>query len=132
MEAEDYKVSGATDWHDTSYVSRWCDEIVKHVSSYTYDVRDNIRLPHMPYLELVVTGGSSAVEPIRAKLVKGVQDALLRRGIGRGVVEGTHTIQLDLDAFSGGGYSDTQRAQLAVCLGASDPRMVKLTHYDSL
>jgi hypothetical protein len=41
-------------------------------------------------------------------------------------------IQPNLAALKQGGYSDTQMAQLAVSLGASHPRMVDLTHYDSL
>jgi hypothetical protein len=132
LEAEDYKTSGTTEWYGRPYVVRWSEEIAKHVSRYMQDVRDTIRLPHKPYLELVITGGSSAVAPVKTALVEHVKEALLRREIGMGVVEGTNVIQPSFGAVLGGGYSDTQQAQLAVCLGASDPRMVKLTHYDSL
>jgi hypothetical protein len=95
-------------------------------------VRDSMRLPHKPFLEVVVTGGSSAVTPVKKSLLDGVKDALLKREIGAGVVDGTEVIKPYLATFAQGGYSETQMAQLAVSLGASHPRMVDLTHYDSL
>jgi len=131
-EAEDYKTSGVTDWYSKPYVKKWCDDIASHVAHYIEGVHDAMRLPHKPFLELVVTGGSSAVTPVKACLVDRVKDALLTRGIGAGVVDGTTVIQPYLAALKQGGYSDTQMAQLAVSLGASHPRMVDLTHYDSL
>lgn len=131
-EAEDYKTSGVTDWYSKPYVTKWCEDIASHVAHYVSQVRDTTRLPHKPFLELVVTGGSSAVTPVKACLLDGVKNALLRREIGAGVVDGTQVIQPYLAAFAQGGYSDTQMAQLAVSLGASHPRMVDLTHYDSL
>jgi hypothetical protein len=131
-EAEDYKTSGVTEWYSRPYVKKWCDDIAAHVAHYMSGVRDTMRLPHKPFLELVVTGGSSAVAPIKPALLEGVKDSLLRRGIGAGVVEGTAVIEPYLAALSQGGYSDTQMAQLAVSLGASHPKMVDLTHYESL
>jgi hypothetical protein len=131
-EAEDYKTSGVTDWYSKPYVAKWCGDIASHVAHYMFEVRDTTRLPHKPFLELVVTGGSSAVTPVKTCLLDGVKDALVRRGIGAGVVDETKMIQPYLAAFAQGGYSDTQMAQLAVSLGASHPRMVDLTHYDSL
>lgn len=131
-EAEDYKTSGVTDWYSKPYVTKWCSDIANHVAHYMSAVQDTVRLPHKPFLEVVVTGGSSAVTPVKAGLLDGVKDALSKRGIGAGVVDGTEVIRPYLSAFAQGGYSDTQMAQLAVSLGASHPRMVDLTHYDSL
>ena len=131
-EAEDYKTSGVTDWYAHPYVTKWCTDIATHVAHYMSGVRDTMRLPHKPFLEVVVTGGSSAVTPVKKSLLDGVKDALLKREIGAGVVDGTEVIKPYLAAFAQGGYSETQMAQLAVSLGASHPRMVDLTHYDSL
>src|SRR5262249_56600515 len=121
-----------TDWYSKPYVKKWCEDIAAHVAHYMSGVRDTMRLPHKPFLELVVTGGSSAVAPIKPCLLDGVKDALMRREIGAGVVDGTTVIQHYLATFRNGGYTDTQMALLAVSLGASHPRMVDLTHYDSL
>lgn len=131
-EAEDYKTSGVTDWYSKPYVAKWCTDIATHVSHYMSGVRDSMRLPHMPFLEIVVTGGSSAVNPVKQSLLDGVRAALAKREIGAGVVDGTEIIKPYLAAFASGGYSETQMAQLAVSLGASHPRMVDLTHYDTL
>ncbi|HEV2396607.1 MAG TPA: hypothetical protein VGS27_06685 [Candidatus Sulfotelmatobacter sp.] len=131
-EAEDYKTSGVTDWYSKPYVKKWCDDVASHVAHYIAGVQDNMRLPHKPFLELVVTGGSSAVTPVKACLLDHVKEALLARGIGSGVVDGTTVTQPYVAALKQGGYSETQMAQLAVSLGASHPRMVDLTHYDRL
>jgi len=79
-----------------------------------------MRLPHKPFLELVVTGGSSAVTPVKDCLLDGVldgvKDVLLTGGIGAGIVDGTTVIQSYLAALKQGGYSETQILLSQECL----------------
>jgi hypothetical protein len=90
-------------------------------------VPDTIRLPRNPPLEIVVTGGSSAVRPVIDAILKAVVEALRRRGIG---IAGTSKILSGHDADPAvASFSTVERAQLAVGLGAAHPQLAELKHY---
>ncbi len=128
-EAEDYKTSGVTAWYTKAYVDEWCCSIAERVAEYMRTVPDMIRLPKEPHLQIVVTGGSSAVQPIKRHLIDGVKQALKERGIGTQLSGRTSLIDPPTSDLLGRGYTDVQAAQLAVSLGASHPRMTELKHY---
>jgi hypothetical protein len=127
-EAEDYKTSGVTDWYHKPFVKEWCNSITERVEHYMRNVRDEIRLPRDPGLEIVITGGSSAVKPIGEHILGGVIFALTARGISPNLIKAT-TIVGPPKQMPGGGYTDVQYAQLAVCLGASHPGLTQFKHY---
>ena len=128
-EAEDYKTSGVTDWYRKPYVDEWCQAIAGHVASYVSGIPDSTRLPRPPPLEVVITGGSSAVEPVRGYLLDGAKKALRERGVGANLSQETRPLIPVNAALLGEGYTDIQCAQLAVSLGAAHPRMTELKHY---
>jgi len=45
------------------YLHEWCGLISDSVGEYVSEIRDDVCLTKEPHLEVVVTGGSSAVEP---------------------------------------------------------------------
>jgi hypothetical protein len=129
VEAEDYKISGVTDWYAKPYVEEWCRSIAARVAEYMRRVPDNARLPRKPALELVITGGSSAVQPVKPSLIQAVVQALKDRGIQPLLSEATSPLGTSIPSLGSAGYSDIQCAQLAVCFGASHPWMADLKHY---
>lgn len=128
-EAEIYKTSGVTDWHSKPWLLEWCESISETVAEYMKSVPDEMRLPKYPPLEVVITGGSSGVEPIKPILMKRIARALVERGISEGLSNQTTAITVGPSNRQMRGYSDIEIAQLAVCLGASHPRMAQLKHY---
>ncbi len=127
-DAEDHKTSGSTDWVDKHFLTEWCQAIASHVRDYVTTVRDSTRLPQFPALEVVVTGGSSAVPKVRDEILGHVKYSLKARGIGVSVSEATQLVSPSLSRLAGG-YSEIQCAQLAVSFGASHPRFTELKHY---
>ena len=128
-EAEDYKTSGVTDWHGKQYLSEWCEAIAGHIADYISVIPDKTRLPKTPPLQVVVTGGSSAVPKVKEHILERVKDALRARGVGAGVCDASSLILPSISTLRGGGSTEIQCAQLAVCFGASHPRFAELTHY---
>lgn len=126
-EVEDYKTSGTVDWYDRAYVADWCRSIADHLASYMRDVPDDDRLPRNPPLEIVLTGGSSVVRPVREVILGGVIAALRERGIG--IAGNTRFLQVGEDLTGPAGEDEVERAQLAVSLGAAHPKLVKLRHF---
>ena len=76
-------------------------------------------LPNNPELEIVVTGGASAVKPMRDEVLKQVSRALVDRGLPIGKL--SKLIGPESFGLQGIGYDNVRIAQLAVSLGASDP-----------
>lgn len=128
-EAEDYKTSGMEEWYGRPYVRSWCAAIADHVGDYMENVPDNDRLPRNPPLEIVVTGGSSAVKPVKPAILEAVKNALRRRGIGIAATTRLLGEVNDDPAFAI--FSPIERAQLAVGLGAAHPQLAELKHYAS-
>lgn len=128
-EAEIHKTSGAEDWHTRPYVEEWSLSIARRVRDYIEGVPDEIRLPKTPPLEVVITGGSSAVPRAGIDIVTCVVRGLKARGIAAQLADNTRSMSASIKGLQGGGFSDIQLAQLAVSLGASDPRLTRLTHY---
>lgn len=125
-EAEIYKTSGAVEWHERPFVSEWCAAISDAVGDYMQRVPDQVRLPKPPELELVLTGGSSAVPPLRNRIVGRVAQALQDRGIPEQLCMQTRIASGHDNLL---GASSVERAQLAVSMGASHPRLTELIHY---
>lgn len=99
------------------------------MESYISAVPDNTRLPKPPSLEVVITGGSSAVEPVKGHILDGVKKALKEKGVGTSLSEKTRPLSPVTAELLGKGYTDIQCAQLAVSLGAAHPMMTELKHY---
>src|SRR5207245_3952875 len=114
--------SGATDWYAKPYVREWCEAISSHVAYYAQNVPDDVRLPSRPPLELVVTGGSSAVEPIKEALRGSIITALQSRQIQPELCQGTKLLGVNAVQPGDPVYRPAQVAQMAVALGASSPR----------
>jgi hypothetical protein len=126
-EAEDIKLARQSAWLTKPYVHEWSERIAAHVSEYTKSIRDELCLPINPPLEVVVTGGSSAVAPMRDEVLKGIRQALVDRGLLIG--NATQLIEPESPSLQGGEYRSVQVAQLAVSLGASDPLLSELKPY---
>jgi hypothetical protein len=121
VEAEDYKIS-SNSWYQKPYVHEWTALIGEHISDYVHEICDEVCLPRGPGLELVLTGGSSVVEPLRKEIVRQVTSALARRrteGLSHGNVIEVRSATT--------GYRAVEVAQLAVALGASDPLLAEMT-----
>lgn len=127
-EAEDYKISGATEWHDKQYLSEWCESIASHVADCIKVIPDKTRLPRNPPLQVIMTGGYSALPRVKERILGRVMDALIARGIDERVCKAHSLILPSISNLRGGGYSEIQCAQLAVCFGAAYPRFTELTH----
>jgi len=84
-------------------------------------------LPNKPELEIVVTGGSSAVQPMRDEVLKQVSRALVERGLSIGNF--SKLIEPESFGLQGSGSEKVRIAQLAVSLGASDPSLSELKAY---
>jgi hypothetical protein len=126
-EAEDLKLTRPSAWVGKPYVKEWSTRIADHVAEYARSIQDEVCLPNEPELELVVTGGSSAVEPMRREVLNEVRAALQERGYGIGAA--TKIIEPESFGIQGGGFSSVHLAQLAVSLGASDPFLSELKAY---
>ncbi|MGA2897659.1 MAG: hypothetical protein ABSE27_08695 [Acidobacteriaceae bacterium] len=126
-EAEDTKLNRQLAWLDKPYVREWSERIAAHVSEYAKVLRDEVCLPRSPGLEVVITGGSSAVQRMRDKVLDEVIRALVERGLPIGTA--TRLIQPDSFGLQAGGYEQVQLAQLAVSLGASNPLLSELKAY---
>jgi hypothetical protein len=107
-EAEEIKLTRQSTWINKPFVREWSDRIAAHVSEYARSLQDDVCLPHEPELELVVTGGSGAVEPMRQEVLKGIRAALIERGYGIGAA--TKLIEPESFGIQGGGLVD-----LTVC-----------------
>lgn len=127
-EAEDYKISSQI-WYEKPYVREWTALIADHVAEYVRGICDEICLPNNPELEVVLTGGSSVVEPLRDETLRQVRSALRRRGIGEALSDATKLIEVAHPESLGRSYRAVEVAQLAVSLGASDPRLADLKAY---
>ena len=86
-------------------------------------------LPNNPALEVVITGGSSAVKPMREEVLNRTRTALCQRGLSEEFSYMTHLIEPKSDFHLNRAYRDIELAQLAVCLGASDPLLTELKSY---
>lgn len=128
-EAELYKTGGGSEWQAKPFVGEWCQAISAHVGHYAAGIPDSDRLPVSPPLELVATGGSTAVEPVKASLRVAVAGALKSRGFSPGLCEKTRLVDVTTSVLAGRGYRPVQVAQLAVALGASSPRLTELKYY---
>jgi hypothetical protein len=117
IEAEIDKIS-SPDWHTKPFVIEWCQMISNHIENYVQSIPDETRLPKPPDLEIVMTGGSSVVEPLKKAVLESVRKGLKSRGL------------TDRTSLISSQINDDPR--LAVCLGASNPRMVELKHYPKL
>ena len=129
-EAEDTKLNRQATWLEKPYVSEWSNRIAAHVSEYARSLRDDVCLPQAPELEVVITGGSSAVQQMRDDVLDGIKRALVERGLPIG--SATRLIQPESFGLQAGGYEQVQLAQLAVSLGASDPLLSELKAYPDL
>jgi len=126
-EAEEVKLTRQNAWVTKPYVREWSSRIAAHVSDYAKSLRDDVCLPHKPELEIVVTGGSSAVKPMRDEVLNQVKDALVERGHSIGY--STKLIEPESFGLKSGGSDNVRLAQLAVSLGASDPFLSELKAY---
>ncbi len=121
FEAEEFKITNQT-WYRKSYVHQWTTLIGDHVAEYVRGIRDDLCLSKSPALEVVLTGGSSVVSPLREETMRQVSTALEQRGLRQAakLLDVSHP-----DAL-GRSYRAVEVAQLAVSLGASDPRLTEL------
>lgn len=103
--------------------------IAEHIREYVRTIQYDIWLPDNPSLEVVITGGSSAVKPMREELLNRVRTALSQRGPSKEFSDRTHLIEPKSDFQLNRAYRDIELAQLAVCLGASDPLLTELKSY---
>jgi hypothetical protein len=126
-EAEEFKLTRQSAWLTKPYVSEWSDAIATHVAEYAKSLRDDVCLPNKPELEIVVTGGSSAVQPMRDEVLKQVSLALVERGLPIGNF--SKLIEPESFGLQSSGYEKVRIAQLAVSLGASDPYLSELKAY---
>lgn len=105
----------------------WTTHIGDHIAEYVREIRDDICLPKDPMLEVVLTGGSSVVKPLREATLDKIILALRDRHIGEGLCRGTKLIELLRSNSLGKSYRTVEVAQLAVALGASDPLLAEMT-----
>lgn len=126
MEAEEHKISNES-WFQKPYVREWTTHIGDHIAEYVREIRDDICLPKDPMLEVVLTGGSSVVKPLREATLDKIILALRDRHIGEGLCRGTKLIELLRSNSLGKSYRTVEVAQLAVALGASDPLLAEMT-----
>jgi hypothetical protein len=77
----------------------------------------------------VVTGGSSAVEPVKHAIRESVVKALKGRKFPPALCDKTELLQVAAGPLGGHRYRQAQVAQLAVALGASSPRLSELKYY---
>jgi hypothetical protein len=129
LEAEEFKISRHQDWYEKPYVREWTGLIAEHIREYVRTIQYDIWLPDNPSLEVVITGGSSAVKPMREELLNRVRTALSQRGLSKEFSDRTHLIEPKSDFQLNRAYRDIELAQLAVCLGASDPLLTELKSY---
>ena len=125
VEAEQFKITQAHSWIKKPYLREWCGLISDSVGEYVSGIRDDVCLPKEPNLEVVVTGGSSAVEPMRTAVLDKVRGALKDRGCAAGA----NMLKVASLKSVASGYREVQIAQLAVALGASDPYLSELKSY---
>jgi hypothetical protein len=126
-EAEEAKLSRQSLWLAKPFVQEWSCRIAAHIAHYAKSLQDDICLPSKPELEVVVTGGSSAVKPMKDEVLAQVQRALIERGLLIG--KSTKLIEPESFGLQESSYPRVQLAQLAVCLGASDPLLSELKAY---
>jgi len=126
FEAEEFKTTNQG-WYLKPYVHEWTGMISDHVAEYVSGIRDDICLPKSPDLEVVLTGGSSVVLPLRDETMRRVRTALEHRG--RAAFAGAKLINVSRPESLGRSYREVEVAQLAVSLGASDPRLTELKAY---
>lgn len=89
-------------------------------------VPDELCLHRAKSLDIVMTGGSSAVRPIRDAIKKSVRLALHAREL-----EGINVrLESARSTFLSPRYNDVVQAQLAVSLGASHPQFTELKYYE--
>ena len=123
-EAEEAKLSRQSSWMEKPYVEEWSSRIAAHIGHYATSLRDDVCLPSNPELEVVVTGGSSAVTPMRDAVLEQVRLSLVQRGLPIGM--SSKLIEPESFGLEGSSLQTVRRAQLAVCLGASDPFLSEL------
>ncbi|MBC8028794.1 MAG: hypothetical protein H7Z16_01675 [Pyrinomonadaceae bacterium] len=115
------------DWLNHPAVDEWRRSIAEHVLSYVADIPDRRWLPENPALQVLVTGGSSAVTGLGEKIVEAAKTGLERRGISDEVIQGTSLMTLSLE---GPPAADANR--LAVALGAASNDLPNLRYYPEL
>lgn len=128
-EAEELKLAPSGTWQSKPYVKEWTDRIAAHIGEYAKSIHDDVCLPNKPALEVVITGGSSAVNSMRIEVVDQVKAALMGRGIPIG--ESTKLLESQAFGLEGNQYDSVRIAQLAVSLGASHPYLSELKAYPS-
>jgi len=121
VEAEEYKITNQT-WYTKPYVGQWTTLIGDHVAEYVRGIRDDLCLARSPALEVVLTGGSSVVSPLREETIRQVRTALEQRGLR----QAAQLLDVARPDALGRRYRAVEVAQLAVSLGASDPRLTEL------
>jgi len=128
-EAEEFKLGSPQLWSAKPYLGEWNKLIADHVGDYVGTICDGVCLPNSPPLEIVVTGGSSAVTSMRKEVLRHVQQALRDRGLSEDLSNATALTEASSLGGLGRAYQDIEIAQLAVCLGASDPHLAELKAY---
>lgn len=108
----------------------WIQIIARHSADYIAGVRDTIRLPSEPPLEIVLTGGSGPTIPGLAEAIRDhATEALRARGMGA-IAERTKIADVVLPQY---GLPDIEAyARRIVSIGAADPEKPKLRHKESL
>ncbi len=110
-------------------MKEWSGRIAAHIGEYAKSIHDDVCLPNKPALEVVITGGSSAVNSMRIEVVDQVKAALIGRGISIG--ESTSLSEAQAFGLDENQYDSVRVAQLAVSLGASHPYLSELKAYPS-
>lgn len=129
-DAEAYKIT-SREWHGEQYCSDWCKEIARRAMDYPAQIDNPLHLNKNPAMEIVMTGGSSVVPPLKGHVLGtpedfGVKRALTLNGVMPGRADKTEFIPAHLTRLKDYNYAEVEVAKLAVCLGASDPYFVHL------
>jgi hypothetical protein len=93
FEAEVYKTTNQA-WYQKPYVREWTTLIGDHVADYVAGIHDEICLRDWPELEVVLTGGSSVISPLKDEIMRQVKTALEKRGLARESSESTRLIDI--------------------------------------
>ncbi len=124
-EAEGRKVNGpVNDWIGHPAINDWINSIASHVSEYVLGIQDENWLPTVtPPLDVLVTGGSAAVQGLRDALATAAE-AALRSRFGDAA---TRTISLGLPS-----PYDREANRLAVAIGAASEELPRLAYFRRL
>jgi len=116
-EAEATKIQ-STGWHKLAFVQAWIDRISDYVREYMEGVPDERWLPMPVALNVVLTGGSSLVPGLKARIKEGVIEALRARRCKQSVLDKVSVADRYRPRFDF--RTEAEIAQRAVCIGAAD------------